>query len=138
MARETRFARRMLGRALKEFIDQAYADKLRARMVSAPSRVLYVFLATEPEEDIRYRHVKLFGHCLVARSLDPDMYPIVIGISISKEDRSRDQTVGVETMRLDVPWSDALQEQAEYARQHFGWFRDAVVRDLRESEYPTV
>ena len=138
MARETRFARRVLGRALKEFIDQAYADKLRARMVSAPSRVLYVFLATEPEEDIRYRHLKLFGHCLVARSLDPDRYPIVIGISISKEDRSRDQTVGVETMRLDVPWSDALQEQAEYARQHLGWFRDAVVRDLRESEYPTV
>ena len=136
MARETRFARRMLGRELKEFIDQAYAGNLRARIVSAPSNVLYVFLAAEPDEDVRYRHVELLGRCLVARSMDPDKYPIVVGISILKEDRSSGQAMGVDTVQVDVPWHNELQRQAEYARDHFGWFKNAEVRYLHESEYP--
>ncbi len=136
MARETRFARRMLGRELKDFISQAYAARLRARIVSAPSNVLYVFLATEPEDDLKYRHAELVGRCLIARSLDPDRYPIVVGVSIAKEDRTSGQAVGVEVLQLEVKWHKHLQEQAEYAREHLGWFKNTVVQDLHESEYP--
>ena len=138
MARETRFARRILGRELKEFIDQAYGGNLRSRIVSAPSDVLYVFLATDPEEDMRYRRVELLGRCLIARSVDPDRYPLVVGISISKENWSSGSAVGVEAVRFEVPWCDELQEQAEYAREHFGWFKNAVAQELNESEYPSV
>ena len=136
MARETRFARRMLGRDIKEFIDQAYARDLRARMVSSPSKVLYVFLATDPEEDLRHCHVELVGRCLVARSINPDEYQIVVGISISMEDRSSGEAMGVSAVRVDVPWNSDLQRQAEYAREQFAWFKNGVVRGGRELEYP--
>ena len=136
MARETRFARRALGRALTEFIDQAYAGNLRARIVSSPSSVLYVFLATKPEEDITYRHIELCGRCLVARSMDPDRYPIVVGISISMEDRSSGHAMGVDAVRVDIPWNSDLQEQTKYAREHFEWFKNGVAQDIHESEYP--
>ena len=136
MARETRFARRMLGRELKEFIDQAYAGNLRARIISSPSKVLYVFLATEPEEDLRYCHVELLGRCLIARSIDPDEYPIVVGISISMADWSSGEAMGVSAVRVDVPWNNVLQGQAEYARERFSWFKNGAVQNLRELEYP--
>src|SRR5258708_23666721 len=42
MALETRFARRVLGRALREFLAQALAGNLRSRVMVGPSGVVYV------------------------------------------------------------------------------------------------
>jgi hypothetical protein len=81
MARENRFARRMLGKALSDFLHYAAEKKLDARMMQSPSGVGYVFLAHDGEDaaDRKYRNAALGLRCLVARN-DMAECSTIIGI----------------------------------------------------------
>jgi hypothetical protein len=80
MAREDRFARRILGKHFKEFMDLAAEDKVRSRKMQSPSGVVYVFLACPHGEDRQYRMAELGLRCFVARGVTPRC-TTVIGVA---------------------------------------------------------
>lgn len=72
MAREDRFARRMLASAFNEFMRHAAAGKTRARITRSPNGAVYVFLAGARDEDRDHRSRELQLRCFVARGLAAD------------------------------------------------------------------
>ena len=136
MAREVRFARRLLGREFSDFLLAFKAKKIRSRLMLSPSGVLYVFLGMEPGEDVRIRHAELVGRCLVARSLNPDAYPLLIGIALAPDEDGGGMPL--DAVRFEVVWNEELQREAMYAQKEFGWFRNAVEYRSTELEYPPL
>src|SRR3546814_3655463 len=55
ISRETRFSRRILGRGVREFLEQAKAGKLRSRILNGPSGVIYVLVFFPAGEDPKFR-----------------------------------------------------------------------------------
>jgi hypothetical protein len=75
MAREGRFARRILGKSFKEFMDNS--QKVLSRMMNSPSGVVYVFLALPRETPRKARVAELGNRCFVARGLNQQSVHVV-------------------------------------------------------------
>jgi hypothetical protein len=84
MAKETRFARRMLGQSFLEMVKGLPEGNIRARMVkSPPSDIVYVFLLADHMEERKFRRAELGNRCFVARGLNSNS-PRVVGIAADR------------------------------------------------------
>jgi hypothetical protein len=134
MAREDRFARRLLGKAYREFLDKSVANPL-ARLCSSPSGVVYVFLALPRSTDRRERQAELQGRCWVAKSMYPEA-ELVVGIGTEQ--------YSPEGFSLDVAlfmpgeWTQEHEQAARRMQVELGYFRSPIVTHRSEDEWPAT
>jgi len=136
MAGEDRFARRMLGRTFREFLDAAAAEDVQSRTTVSPSGIRYVFLAHSHAGDRAARMMELKGRCFVGRSLEPRC-ETVIGIATDRPRRGAG--FSMDAMRLTIEnWTEEHQRRAEEGQRLFGWFVNPAFAVEPEDEYPMI
>lgn len=134
MAREDRFARRILGKSFKEFLDNS--QKIRARMTKSPSGVVYVFLALPHGTPRNLRVAELGNRCFVARGLNPESTRVV-GIATERYEKGKGFSLDLcDTLR--PKWSEHDQKLMEAMQDEFGYFRKPKITNVAEDEYPNV
>lgn len=134
MARENRFSRRVLGEAFKDFLAQSQTRPL-ARMLTAPSGTVYVFLAYPRESDRQRRKEELQRRCFVARGLNPDA-ATVVGIATeqySSEGYSLDLAV-----HQQIEWLSYHDEMLRELQADLGYFVNSQKSKCSYDEYPTT
>ena len=136
MARENRFARRMLGKSFSDFLNYAAEKKLDSRVVPSPSGVGYVFLVTDdPAADRKYRNATLGLRCLVARNHMADCSTI---IGIGTERPSATPGFSFDILYMHLPeWSPADARRSEEIQAEYGYFSAPIRTDIHEDEYPS-
>ena len=118
MARENRFSRRGLGEAFKEFLDES-ATRALARMLQAPSGVVYMMLAYPRFASREARKRELQTRCFVARGLYRES-KTVVGIATeqySPEGYSMDIAV-----HHQPEWCDEHQQLLKGIQRDLGYF----------------
>ena len=132
MAREDRFARRVLGKAFREFLDQSH--EIRARMTKSPSGVVYVFLATPHGYPRETRTAELSNRCFVARGLSPDAQVIV---GLATEQYTPGKGFSLDLVHMYKPeWTEKDPEIMEGMQRDLGYFVKPRVTQTSEDEYP--
>lgn len=130
MAREDRFARRILATSYHEFMLQAAASGTRARIARSPSGVVYVFLATPLKYDRQARRAELGARCFVARGLNPEA-TTVVGIATERREGQKGGSVDVACLQKPT-WTAADTTEMERL-QALGLFRQ--IRESRSTEH---
>ena len=134
MARENRFARRILGRAYRDFLETAQRDSVAARVAQGPSGVGYVFMARSADTDREVRVKELALRCWVVRSLLENCNTVV-GIS----DNGKISGLGYSTSMVYLhkeEWMAEDQKIAEGIQRDLGYFTSPRHRNVRTDEYP--
>src|SRR5216684_6069735 len=136
MARENRFARRMLGKAFSDFLRYAADKRLDSRMMKSRPGVGYVFLVSDNDAavDRKYRNAALGLRCLVARNDMPDCSTI-IGIGTERPSATPGFSFDIVYMHLPK-WSPADVKRSEELRAEFGYFRSPIQTHIHENDYP--
>lgn len=134
MARENRFSRRLLGRGVREFLEQATTGKLRSRILTAPSGIIYVFVFFADDEDASCRIAELGNRCFIARH-KIGVGDIVIGVGISKYVPHSGSASDLVYLKLPN-WSATDDEAAIRRNAHQGFFEGQSIQHSREDEYP--
>ena len=136
MARENRFARRMLGKAFSDFLGYAAQKKLDSRMMQSPSGVGYVFLVSDGDAaaDRKYRNAALGLRCLIARN-DLRECSTIIGIGTERPSATPGFSFDIVYMHLP-DWSPSDVKRSEEIRAEFGYFRAPIRTNIHEDEYP--
>lgn len=132
MARENRFSRRLLGEAFKEFVTESATYPL-ARMLRAPSGIVYVFLASPRRAEREIRKMELQQRCFVARGRHPESNTAV-GIATEQynpEGYSMDIAV-----HYQAEWRDEDQEMLEQIQAERGYFVSPRLTEQSCDEYP--
>ena len=133
MAREDRFSRRVVGKTFTEFLDQSH--EVRARRVTSPSGVVYVFLATPHGYPRETRTAELSNRCFVARGLSPDAHVIV---GLGTEQYTPGKGFSLDLIHLYKPeWTEKDQEVMEAMQRDLGYFVQPRVTQTSEDEYPS-
>jgi hypothetical protein len=132
VAREPRLSRRVLGKALREFLDRA--DELRSRVLITPGGTLYVFVWFRPDEEPKDRTAELGCRCLAARH-KVGQGDTIIGIGLSKHLQGVGSTSDLIYMHVPT-WSSADDERAAKMQQELGFFAKAGVQHSHADEYP--
>jgi hypothetical protein len=134
MAKEGRFARRILGKSFREFYDLAAKSDLRARLVKGPSGVTYVFLARPHGYPRESRTAELGQRCFVARGLHRDSATVV---GLATEQYVPEQGFSFDLAYLHYPeWTAVHQELIEKMQSELGYFRQPRETRFSEDEYP--
>jgi hypothetical protein len=134
VARESRLARRVLGKSLREFLAQT--DKIRSRALISPAGVIYVFVWFRPGEEPKYRTPELYCRCMGARR-KAGKGDVVVGVGLSPHV----QGVGSasDLIYLHLPgWSAADDEKVAKMQQDFGFFTGGEVNYSHADEYPAA
>jgi hypothetical protein len=137
MAREDRFARRILAANFLDLLELARAGKVRARGVPSPSGTGYVFLARDAGPSVEARAARrneLIGRCIVARAAMEDG-DTVIGIA-TEQDTSRG--FSLDAARVCIPrdaWTAEHERIAAQLREEGGFFATPVLSRQSVSEY---
>lgn len=134
MARESRFARRMLGGAFEEFIRLSAAGLVRARQALSPSGVVYVFLAVQRENDRQARVAELAARCWVARGMHADSTTIV-GIATERYQGSPGFSFDAVQL-VKAHWTEEDEHQKMYLQEALGYFRSPQWSKSRVEEFP--
>lgn len=151
MARENRFARRILAAAFNEFMRDAAALKTRARVVRSPSGTVYVFLAAARDEDRTGRVQELTMRCVVARGLAEQAGivfatdretgengagpPVVVGLATERY--AAGQGFSLDAVRVSIPvWTADHQRTFEGIQRDLGYFAAPRYTQARADEYP--
>ena len=133
MAREDRFARRILGQALLPFIGQR---NIRSRVLQSPSqsKVTYVFLMTF-DEMRQYITAELAARCFCIRGMDKTR-ELVVGIAIEQSDIQKGFALTL--VYLHKPeWSSEDDVHLTYLQNEFGYYLSPVQTNIDENEYPS-
>lgn len=134
MAREDRFARRVLSKSFMEFMDLSRQGKVRARRRCSPSGVIYVFLACPLGTVRRDRMSELGLRCFVARGDHPDK-PTVVGIAT--EAPGAHKGFSLDLIHLYQPtWTPEDAKNADKIKADFGFFHNPTLTKAHENEYP--
>ncbi len=134
MAREDRFGRRILGKSFAEFIHLSAENKIRARMVTSPTEVLYVFLAVPPSVKRKYRLAELATRCFIARGLNQQI-KIVIGIATEQYQPRIEHSFDLYYL-YKPDWTEKDQATMELIQKESGFFIKMTSSEAREDEYP--
>lgn len=134
MARENRFARRILAKSLLEFLELSSQKVVKSRITPSFSGIMYVFLACSLDEDFKYRHAELGGRCFVVRGLYPEAKTI-IGIAIVRSDTEKGFSL-TSFYLYKENWTDEDQRKMLYAQKEFDWFKNPREHKVDEEEYP--
>lgn len=134
LARETRFARRILSNAFVEFLRVAKAGVVRARMTASPTGVGYVLFAPPADYSRDARIAELGNRCFVARNDLPDC-ETVIGIGTNVDPAING--FATDLCLLSVPtWSEKHRRHAEDMKQELGYFREPKASCDQVDEFP--
>jgi hypothetical protein len=132
IARENRFARRVLGKGFKEFLDNSH--RIGARMMKSPSGVVYVFLASPHGTPRNVRQAELGNRCFVARGLNPQCSHVV---GIATERYEKGKSFSLDLCNLFRPnWSAEDQRLMEQMQKDLGYFAKPKMTRDSEDEYP--
>lgn len=132
MAKESRFARRVLAKAFKEFLDQSH--QAGSRMLISPSGVVYVFVATPHGTNRRFRSAELGNRCFVARGLNQG-HAEVVGIATEQYERGRGFSIDLCYLKKET-WTAADQDHMERMQKDLGYFTAPRTSEVSEDEYP--
>jgi hypothetical protein len=135
MARENRFARRLLGRGVREFLRQATARKLRSRLLTGPSGIIYVFVFFESDEDAAFRAAEVGNRCYIARH-KIGTGDVVIGVGIGRHVPGLGSASDLVYLKLPI-WSAADDEMALRMKANLGFFESSLTQHSHQEEYPT-
>ena len=131
MAQENRFNRRISG---NNFIELLTMRRCICRCFVSPSNVVYVFLFADRNISREDRRIELAGRCFIARGLHQDS-STVIGIATEVYDPSG---YSYDACYVHIlKWTSEDQENMEYARENFGWFKKTTQLELTIDEFPT-
>lgn len=133
MALETRFSRRVLGEAVREFLREAKAKKLRSRALLSPSGVIYVLVYFNPADELQNRTPELALRCVAARK-KVGKGDVVVGIGIGEYESGKGSTSDLVFLQPE-DWPQFILE-SENALQSLGYFSEASVRHSHHEEYP--
>ncbi len=134
MAREDRFSRRILGKQFRKFLDRT--ETIRARMMPAPSGIVYVLLACPHDTGRQIRTDELQLRCFVARGLFPKAQT-VIGIATERHERGKGYSLDL-TCLHQATWTTEDQERMEGIQKDLGYFVNPTQTTAHEDEYPTT
>jgi hypothetical protein len=138
LAKEDRFSRRVLGRALREFIDSS--DTIRSRCVKSWADVGYVFLTYDSKSSYDERLSELTARCYASLFSFVDCRSVV-GMSFNKCGivPSGGSTLDLILLHRDGnSWPDEFLEKARVCRDEFGFFKKPKARRIHEDEYPNT
>ncbi|OLE60675.1 MAG: hypothetical protein AUI36_12175 [Cyanobacteria bacterium 13_1_40CM_2_61_4] len=136
MAREDRFARRILAKSYIDFMNQATRGEPRARINRSPSGVIYVYLATSRTFDRDARRAELGARCFVARGLNPDC-TTVVGIATERYESGQSHSVDVACL-IKADWTEADSAEVARLQNEVGIFRQVRTSRISEHEFPTA
>lgn len=134
VARESRFSRRILGKALRDFIAQT--DKIRSRALFSPNGVIYVLVWFHPDEEPKYRASELYCRCMVARR-KVGRGDKVVGIGLSPHVEGMGSASDLILIHLP-DWSEADDAKVEKMQRELGYFAQGEVQHFHTDEYPAV
>jgi len=133
MARESRFNRRVLGKYVREFLQEAKNRKIRSRMLPSPSGIVYVFLYVTNGTDWRYMQAELGHRCFVARGLKSDC-TTVIGVALEEWKPGGSQST---LLYLEMPnWTEEDTAHMQKTQEMLGYFVSPIKTQMHEDEYP--
>lgn len=134
MARESRFARRILGGSFDDFLQ--HSTQIQARLCPSPLGTAYVFLAWPHGADRQARAMELQMRCVVAKGKLPDASVIV---GIATEQYIPDAGHSLDVALFDPgAWTPGDQAVAEELQRRTGYFEGAIEIVASENEYPVV
>jgi len=134
LATESRFNRRLLSNNFTEIISQIETKKIRSRIYSSESGIVYVFLICGHDEAREMRRAELINRCVVARGLNQDSNT-VIGIATEEYDKNKGPSIDLCHV-LIVKWSDEDQSSIDDIQSKFGYFKNVRRTLINEEEYP--
>jgi hypothetical protein len=134
MAAETRFARRLLGKAFLSFYELALAGRVTSRSVVGESGTAYIFMVAREDDEREVSLGALIARCLVFRGLHPDRKRVV-GIVMDRLTPGFFPGVGICLFEIDE-WLPEHQQQFEYALNEVGVYRETVETRISEHEFP--
>jgi hypothetical protein len=135
MAREDRFARRVLARQFNEFMKLAAAEEVRARQAVSPSGVVYVFLATDRSESREHRGHELRLRCFVTRGLHAEA-TTVIGLATERYLKNAGFSLDVARLTIET-WTPEQERAMRGIQADLGYFVAPRLQRASIDEYPT-
>ena len=136
MACETRFCRRLLGQAYREFLTLAQQRQIEARMMKSLSDVGYIFLHVPHGQDKAYRTGQLKCRCYIARGTLEGCKTVV---GISTEEWQAGQGCSSYLMYLHMEnWTEQDEAAMRQMREETGYFKAPRSRSAHEDEYPEL
>ena len=129
MAREMRLSRRILGKAVREFVEQAKAKKLRSRILIGPSGIIYVLTFFSANEAPKAREAELGTRCLVARH-KVGKGNVVIGIGLGEFQPGLGSSSDLIYLDMD-DWPQVLKD-GDNIMAGTGYFSDSPLRHSHE------
>ncbi len=136
MAREDRFARRVVAKAFWEFMDLAGQKKISSRTMVSPSGVVYVFLALPFGEPRAYRKAELAARCFIARSMNQGSTDVV---GIATEQYKMGQGFSLDAMLLHKPdWSADDEARTKELQATTGFFSNPLISRSHDDEFPAA
>ena len=135
LAKEDRFSRRVLGKALREFIEES--DTVRSRCVMSWAKVGYVFFTYDATSSFDERRAELMARCYASLFSFIDCRT-VIGMSFNKRGMvpSGGSSLDLIMLQRDTEtWPDEFLEKARVCRDELGFFKKPKVTRIHEDEY---
>ncbi len=132
MAREDRFARRLLGRFFKEFLEERIS---RSRIFVSPSGVVYVFLVVPHGTDSEFLQAELGNRCFVARGLN-QRSTTVVGVGTEYFEGNDPSTLFLCYFQKEN-WSAEDDAEMKAMQSELGYFVKPKLTAHHEDEYPT-
>jgi hypothetical protein len=134
MAREDRFARRVIGKAYSEFLDESH--QIIARRVTSPSGVEYVFLARPHDYPRQVRQAELANRCFIARGQSA-AGTVVIGLATEQYMPGKGSSFDL--VHLYQPnWTEYDQKLMEKMQHDLGYFVSPRITKDAVDEYPKL
>ena len=122
LARETRFARRLLGKALSEFLDAVAKRQIRSRCLQSLSGVNYVLLAVDFSTPREARVSELGLRCLASIQRFPTQ--TIVGIATEIPGSAPKPGHSLDFVYLYAEeWTDEDRSRAAQITQEFGYFQ---------------
>ncbi len=132
MAREDRFCRRFLAESLNEVL---LGGRVSSRALQSLSGTAYVFLALNRGEDRQYRVAELAARCKIARGQFRDASTVVGIASERADDGARGLSFDL-CLLEQADWTGDDQNEANWLREEFGFFKTPETSSKRLDEYP--
>ena len=134
MARESRFSRRVLGEAFKEFLEES-TTHAHATMLQAPSGVVYVFLAYPRAASREAAKRELQMRCFVARGLHRESKTVV---GIATEQYSPEGYSLEVAVHHQPEWREEHQQRLNQIQRDLGYFVSPRRAEQSYDEYPGI
>ena len=135
MARENRLYRRILGEVFKEFLKES-AARAHAKLLQAPSGVVYVFLAHPRDASREHRKQDLQMRCLVAQGLHKES-KTVVGIATEQYSPDGGHSMDI-VVHHELEWCDELDRMSKKIQRDLGYFVTPGRTKHSYNEYPVA